>query len=324
MYENNMIELEEMELEELEENNNDNNDNDDNEIEYKAEPTAQDLVKAYLQDIGKIPLLSREEEVKLAKRIAKGDRKAREKLALSNLRLVVSIAKKHRGYGLPLLDLIQEGNIGLMKAIEKFDYTKGYKFSTYATWWIRQAISRAIADKARTIRIPAHMIGIIRKVHKAEEDYVQEHGVPPSLEELAQQLELPLSEIERVKKIAPYTRSLEEPVGEEEEGSVLGDFVGDEGYRSPVRETFNALKREELHEALEQLSYRERRILQLRFGLEDGHTRTLEDVGEMFGISRERVRQIEKEALEKLKAMKLKERLERFESLIQENEFQPS
>ena len=291
------------------------------ELEEKKVPS-EDLVKTYLQEIGKVPLLTREEEVELAKRIERGDEKAREKMALANLRLVVSIAKRYKGLGLPLLDLIQEGNIGLMKAVEKFDWTKGYKFSTYATWWIRQAISRALADKSRTIRIPAHIIEAIRKLYKLEEEHVQEHGAPPSLEELAKKLNLPLQEIERVKKASQYTGSLERPVGED--GDALEDFIGDDEAHSPVREAFTALQKEELLRALARLEYRERRILELRYGLYDNRTRTLEDVGKEFNISRERVRQIEKEALEKLRAMKLRERVKQLENLIKQDEFTPS
>jgi len=283
---------------------------------------AEDLVKTYLQEIGKVPLLTREEEVELAKRIEQGDERAREKMALANLRLVVSIAKRYKGLGLPLLDLIQEGNIGLMKAVEKFDWTKGYKFSTYATWWIRQAISRSLADKSRTIRIPAHIIEAIRKLYKLEEEHVQEHGVPPSLEELAEKLDLPLGEIERVKKASQYTSSLERPVGED--GDALEDFISNDEAPSPVREAFTALQKEELFQALSRLEYRERRILELRYGLYDNRTRTLEDVGKEFNISRERVRQIEKEALEKLRAMKLRERVKQLENLIKQDEFTPS
>lgn len=283
---------------------------------------SEDLVKTYLQEIGKVPLLTREEEVELAKKVQRGDDKAREKMALANLRLVVSIAKRYRGLGLPLLDLIQEGNLGLMKAVEKFDWTKGYKFSTYATWWIRQAISRALADKSRTIRIPAHIIEAIRKLYKMEEEHVQEHGVPPSLGELAQRLGLPLEEVERVKKAAYYTSSLERPVGED--GDALEDFIGNEEAPSPVKEAFSALQKEELLQALARLDYRERRIIELRYGLYDNRTRTLEDVGKEFSISRERVRQIEKEALEKLRAMKLRERLKQLEHLIKQDEFTPT
>ncbi|MGQ9476906.1 MAG: sigma-70 family RNA polymerase sigma factor [Candidatus Bipolaricaulia bacterium] len=307
-------ELEGLELKEIE----------DLEVEGEEEPraAAEDLVKTYLQEIGKVPLLTREEEVELAQRIQRGDEKAKEKMALANLRLVVSIAKRYKGLGLPLLDLIQEGNIGLMRAVEKFDWTKGYKFSTYATWWIRQAISRALADKSRTIRIPAHIIEAIRKLYKIEEEYVQEHGVPPSLEELAEKLELPKEEVERVKKAAQYTSSLERPVGED--GDALEDFIGNEEAPSPMKEALTALQKEELCQALEQLDYRERRILELRYGLHDNRTRTLEDVGKEFNISRERVRQIEKEALEKLRAMQLREKLKKLECLIQQDEFLPS
>jgi len=290
--------------------------------EPRPQAAAEDLVKTYLQEIGKVPLLTREEEIELAKRVQQGDEKAREKMALANLRLVVSIAKRYKGLGLPLLDLIQEGNIGLMKAVEKFDWTKGYKFSTYATWWIRQAISRALADKSRTIRIPAHIIEAIRKLYKVEEEYVQEHGVPPSLEELAERLDLPKEEVERVKKVAQYTSSLERPVGED--GDALEDFIGNEEAVSPAKEAFAALQKEELRQALERLDYRERRILELRYGLQDNRTRTLEDVGKEFNISRERVRQIEKEALEKLRAMQLREKLKKLEDLIQQDEFTPS
>jgi RNA polymerase primary sigma factor len=280
---------------------------------------SEDLVKLYLQEIGKVPLLTREEEVKLAKRVARGDKKAREQLALANLRLVVSIAKKHQGSGLSLLDLIQEGNIGLMKAIEKFDYRKGYKFSTYATWWIRQAISRAIADKARTIRIPTHVLELMRRIYKAEEEYVQEKGEPPSIQELSRMLGVPAEEVERVKKISPYTRSFEEPIGDEEEGSVLGDFIG-RTKSSPLQEAFSDIQREELRRAISELSERERKVLDLRFGLSGQQPLTLEEVGKVFGLSRERIRQIEKEALEKLKGMKLRQKLMSFENLIQESE----
>jgi RNA polymerase primary sigma factor len=280
---------------------------------------SEDLVKLYLQEIGKVPLLTREEEVKLAKRVARGDKKAKEQLALANLRLVVSIAKKHQGSGLSLLDLIQEGNIGLMKAIEKFDYRKGYKFSTYATWWIRQAISRAIADKARTIRIPTHVLELMRRIYKAEEEYVQEKGEPPSSQELSKMLGVPVEEIERVKKISPYTRSFEEPIGDEEEGSVLGDFIG-RAKSSPLQEAFSEMQREELRRAIAELDERQRKVLDLRFGLSGQQPMTLEEVGKVFGLSRERIRQIEKEALERLKAMKLRQKLISFENLIQEGE----
>jgi RNA polymerase primary sigma factor len=313
------LEILEVEEEELEE---------EIEEEIEIEPDhelesdlSEDLVKLYLQEIGRFPLLTREEEVFLAKRVARGDKQAREKLALANLRLVVSIAKKHQGCGLSLLDLIQEGNIGLMKAIEKFDYKKGYKFSTYATWWIRQAISRAIADKARTIRIPTHVLELMRRIYKAEEEHVQEEGVPPNMEKLSKMLSVPIEEVERVKKISPYTRSFEEPIGDEEEGSVLGDFIG-KNATSPLQEAFSELQREELHRALEGLTDRERRVLELRFGVNGMQPLTLEEVGKQFNLSRERIRQIEKEALEKLRGMKTREKLKKFENLIQEGEFQ--
>ena len=293
---------------------------EDEELEAHA---SEDLVKLYLQEIGRVPLLTREEEVKLAKRVARGEEKARQQLALANLRLVVSIAKRHKGSGLPLLDLIQEGNIGLMKAIEKFDYTKGYKFSTYATWWIRQAITRAIADKARTIRIPTHMLELMRKIYKAEEEYVQNHGTPPTSEELAKMLKMPQEEIERARKITPYTRSFEEPVGDEEE-SVLGDFIWAEE-SSALRKALQELSVEELYGALDELTERERLILEYRFGLREGQQpMTLERVGELFDLSRERIRQIEKETLEKLAHGPLRKRLESFESLIQEEDIQLS
>jgi RNA polymerase primary sigma factor len=313
----NELELVELEEEELEE---------EIEEEIEIEPDhelesdlSEDLVKLYLQEIGKVPLLTREEEVALAKGVAKGDKKARERLALANLRLVVSIAKKHQGCGLSLLDLIQEGNIGLMRAIEKFDYKKGYKFSTYATWWIRQAISRAIADKARTIRIPTHVLELMRRIYKAEEEHVQETGSPPNLEELSRVLEVPIEEVERVKKISPYTRSFEEPIGDEEEGSSLGDFIAKDA-SSPSKEAFSELRSEELHRLLATLTERERRVLELRFGIYGMQPLTLEEVGKQFNLSRERIRQIEKEALEKLKALKSRGKLQTYENLIQEGE----
>jgi RNA polymerase primary sigma factor len=283
------------------------------------ENLSEDLVKLYLQEIGKVPLLSREEEVRLARRVQRGDERAREQLAVANLRLVVSIAKRHKGCGMPLLDLIQEGNIGLMKAIEKFDPSRGYKFSTYATWWIRQAITRAIADKARTIRIPTHMLELMRKIYKVEEEYVQNNGYPPTLQEIAQLLNMPLEEIERAKKITPYTRSFEEPIGDEED-STLGDFIGSKRATSPMHAALSELQVEELWQALSELSYRERRILELRFGLHGEQPLTLEQVGKEFDLSRERIRQIEKEALEKLRHTRLRQRLQQFENLVQEEE----
>lgn len=293
------------------------------ELEKEIRPEdnlSEDLVKLYLQEIGKVSLLTREEEVKLAKRVARGDKQAREQLALANLRLVVSIAKKHQGSGLSLLDLIQEGNIGLMRAIEKFDHRKGYKFSTYATWWIRQAISRAIADKARTIRIPTHVLELMRRIYKSEEEYVQECGEPPTIQDLSKMLGVPVEEVERVKKISPYTRSFEEPIGDEEEGSVLGDFIG-RTKSSPLKEAFSEMKHEELRRAIDGLPERERRVLELRFGLSGQQPLTLEEVGKEFNLSRERIRQIEKEAIDRLRGMKLRQKLESFENLIQEGDF---
>jgi len=294
-----------------------------------SEPRQEDLVRTYLQEIGKVALLNREQEVSLAKRVARGDQRAREELAEANLRLVVSIAKNHKGYGLPFLDLIQEGNIGLMKAIERFDYTKGYKFSTYATWWIRQAISRALADKARTIRIPPHILENMRKIFKVEEDFVQEHGEPPSMDTLSKRLGWPKTEIERIKKISPYSRSLDEPIGDDED-SLLGDFVSSDDTPSPMLEAFRQLQVEELGWLLEELCERERRILELRYGLrlnqqddwavQHEQPQTLEEIGKVFGISRERVRQIEKEALDKLRSVRMRQRLERYERLKSESE----
>jgi RNA polymerase primary sigma factor len=239
-----------------------------------------------------------------AERAAQGDPIARERLILANLRLVVSIAKKYQGWGIALLDLIQEGNLGLMRAAEKFDYRRGYKFSTYATWWIRQAISRAISDKARTIRIPTHVLDLMRLIYKTEEEFVQKEGAPPTLYQVAEMLKVPVEEIERVKKISPFTRSFEQPVGqsEEEQDSVLGDFIG-RSTPAPMYEAFRELEREELHRALHCLTERERRIIELRFGVNDLQPMTLEQIGKQLHLSRERIRQIEGEALAKLRGL---------------------
>ena len=290
------------------------------EIEEKELPTnAGDPVKLYLQDIGKIPLLTREEEVALAQAIERGDRDARERLILSNLRLVISIAKRYIGRGLSFLDLIQEGNIGLIRAVEKFDWTKGYKFSTYATWWIRQAITRAIADQSRIIRIPVHMIETVRELDRVKKEHVQEHGEIPDLLKLAAELGMPVEKIKRVENVAQYTTSLERPIGEDEEDT-LGDFIEDERAPSPIKETLKLFLAEELEHALTQLEDREKEILKLRYGLEDGHPRTLKDVARVFNITRERVRQIEIKALEKLKHPSRKQELKKFRELLMNEE----
>ncbi len=280
---------------------------------------SENLLSLYLKEVGRYPLLTREQEIELGWRIARGDKHAREKLALSNLRLVVSVAKKYHGWGLPSLDLIQEGNLGLMRAIEKFDYRKGYKFSTYATWWIRQAISRAIADKARTVRIPTHILDLMRQIQRTEEKYLQEEGRVPSFSEIAKTLRVPAHEIERVKAIAPYTRSFEEPVGEEGEGVVIGDFIGKTA-ASPQHEAFSELQRDELQRVMKTLSDRERRILELRFGFKGSQPLTLEEVGKQFHLSRERIRQIEKEALDKLHARLDLNKLRHLERFKEESE----
>lgn len=259
-----------------------------------------DSVRMYLREIGRISLLSTEEEVRLAKRIEKGDIVAKKRLAEANLRLVVSIAKKYIGRGLSLLDLIQEGNAGLMRAVEKFDFKKGFKFSTYATWWIRQAITRAIADQARTIRIPVHMIETINKLIRVQRQLVQDLGREPTPEEIAQEMGLDLDKVEHIMKISQETVSLESPVGEEED-SKLGDFIEDDKNLSPEDNAVNQLLRGHVNEFLSELSPREQKILRMRFGLEDGRTHTLEEVGQEFGVTRERIRQIEAKALQKLR-----------------------
>ena len=274
-----------------------------------------DPVKMYLQDIGKIPLLTREEEVELAQRIERGDADARAHLITANLRLVVSIAKKYMGRGLSILDLIQEGNLGLMKAVEKFDYRKGYKFSTYATWWIRQAVTRAIADQSRTIRIPVHMIETVRELQRVKKEHQQDHGESPTQESLAAELAMPVEKIKQVESVSQYTNSLERPLGEDGEDS-LGDFIEDDKALSPTKETYKMFMSEELDKALKQLGDREQQIIKLRYGLEDGHPRTLKDVARVFNITRERVRQIEIKALEKLKHPSRKEELKNLRQLL--------
>ena len=259
-----------------------------------------DPVRMYLREIGKIPLLTPEEEIELAKRIEDGDEEAKRKLIEANLRLVVSIAKKYIGRGLSFLDLIQEGNLGLIRAVEKFDYRKGFKFSTYATWWIRQAITRAIADQARTIRIPVHMVETINKLIRVSRQLVQQLGREPATEEIAQALGLPPEKVEDIQRIAQEPVSLETPIGEEED-SQLGDFLEDKESPNPEEATAGQLLREQLEEMLGELTEREREVLRLRFGLEDGHAHTLEEVGKRFNVTRERIRQIEAKALRKLR-----------------------
>lgn len=259
-----------------------------------------DPVKIYLKEIGRVPLLTTEEERILAERMAKGDAYARKRLSEANLRLVVSIAKRYGGRGMQFLDLIQEGNLGLIKAVEKFDYTKGFKFSTYATWWIRQAITRAIADQARTIRIPVHMVETITKVKKISSQLLHENGHDPTAEEIAEKLDLPIERVREIMRIAQDPVSLETPIGEEED-SHLGDFIPDEEAPAPAEAASLILLKEQLNEVLDTLTEREAKVLRLRFGLEDGRSRTLEEVGKEFDVTRERIRQIEAKALRKLR-----------------------
>ncbi len=271
-----------------------------------------DPVKMYLKQIGQVDLLTHEQEVELAKRIEDGDEQAKKDLTSANLRLVVSIAKKYVGRGMSLLDLIQEGNIGLIKAVEKFDYRKGFKFSTYATWWIRQAITRAIADQARTIRIPVHMVETINKVAKTQRQLVQKLGREPSAEEIAKEMDgMDADKVRQVMKISQEPVSLETPIGEEND-SHLGDFIEDEGAMSPDDYTSKELLKDELNEVLLELTDREEKVLRLRFGLDDGRTRTLEEVGQEFHVTRERIRQIEAKALRKLKHPSRSKRLKDF------------
>lgn len=289
-------------------------------LEERGKGSPENPIRTYFDEIARVPLLTKRDEVDLAKRIEAGDEGAKKKLAEANLRLVVSIAKKYRGCGLPFLDLIQEGNLGLMKAVEKFDWRRGYKFSTYATWWIRQAILRAITNRSRTIRVPTHINELIRKIHEAERQYIKEHGAGPSLEELAGELDTTVENIVKAKRTAQYTASLDTPIGYDEEGAVLGDFIEDEDAVSPTRETFRELLLQEIRKALkERLTPRERRVLELRYGLDRTPPKTLDDVGEIFGISRERVRQIQKEALEKLRGSEVLQKLEKFRQILGED-----
>lgn len=269
---------------------------------------SDDSVRMYLREVGKISLLSIEDEVRLAKRAEQGDENAKKKLAEANLRLVVSIAKKYIGRGLTLLDLIQEGNAGLLRAVEKFNFRKGYKFSTYATWWIRQAITRAIADQARTIRIPVHMVELINKMIRIQRQLLQDLGRPPLPEEIAAEMDLPVEKVEHILKISQETVSLEAPVGEEED-SKLGDFIEDKESLSPDESAIYQLLKGHVQEFLQSLAPREQKILKMRFGLEDGRTHTLEEVGKEFGVTRERIRQIEAKALQKIKKNEQSEKL---------------
>ena len=262
--------------------------------------SVDDPVRMYLREIGKIPLLSYDKELELAKRILQGDEEAKQELAEANLRLVVSIAKKYVGRGMLFLDLIQEGNMGLIKAVEKFDYTKGFKFSTYATWWIRQAITRAIADQARTIRIPVHMVETINRLIRTSRHLLQQYGREPTPEEIAAEMEMPVEKVMEIQKIAQDPVSLETPIGEEDD-SHLGDFIQDEDSPAPQDAASYTLLREQLEEVMSTLTPREAKVLRLRFGLDDGKARTLEEVGKEFDVTRERIRQIEAKALRKLR-----------------------
>ncbi|MEW6727508.1 MAG: RNA polymerase sigma factor RpoD [Bacillota bacterium] len=291
----------------------------DEDIEEEADfvvPDGVDIddpVRMYLKEIGRIPLLTPAEEVKLAMAMEEGDAEAKRRLIEANLRLVVSIAKRYVGRGMLFLDLIQEGNLGLIKAVEKFDYRKGYKFSTYATWWIRQAITRAIADQARTIRIPVHMVETINKLIRVSRQLLQELGREPTPDEIAREMDISEDKVREIMKIAQEPVSLETPIGEEED-SHLGDFIEDQDAQAPAEEASFTLLREQLNEVLKTLTEREQRVLRLRFGLDDGRTRTLEEVGQKFGVTRERIRQIEAKTLRKLRhpsrSKKLKDYLE--------------
>ncbi|MBS3810675.1 MAG: RNA polymerase sigma factor RpoD [Halanaerobiales bacterium] len=280
----------------------DDDEEDDSELDLSIPQGVgiDDPVRMYLKEIGKVDLLTAEEEVSLAKRMEQGDMEAKRQLVEANLRLVVSIAKKYVGRGMLFLDLIQEGNMGLMKAVEKFDYTKGYKFSTYATWWIRQAITRSIADQARTIRIPVHMVETINKLIRVSRQLLQEKGREPTPEEIGEEMDMSADKVREIKKIAQEPVSLETPIGEEED-SHLGDFIEDEDAPAPASAASYMLLRDQLDNVLDTLTDREKRVLELRFGIEDGRPRTLEEVGKEFGVTRERIRQIEAKALRKLR-----------------------
>ena len=273
---------------------------EESENSFTERGNAEDPVRMYLKEIGRIPLLSSEEEIELAKRMEEGDEEAKKKLSEANLRLTVSIAKRYSGRGMQFLDLIQEGNLGLIKAVEKFDYRKGYKFSTYATWWIRQAITRGIADTAKTIRVPVHMVETINKTLRTSRMLLQELGREPTNEEIAKKMNMPVAKIDEILKTSRDPVSLDTPIGEEED-SQLGDFIEDESLLSPVDSASFSMLKEELEEAMASLTERERNVIKLRFGLDDGKTRTLEEVGKEFNVTRERIRQIEAKALRKLR-----------------------
>ncbi len=280
-------------------------------VDLSVRATSNDPVRMYLRDIGKVPLLTAAEEVSLAKRIERRDLVAKAALIEANLRLVVSVAKRYVGRGLPFLDLIQEGNLGLIRAVEKFDYRKGYKFSTYATWWIRQSITRAIADQARTIRVPVHMVETINRLSRVQRQLLQDLGREPTVEEVAKELEVTPERVREIQKIAQEPVSLETPVGEEDD-SELGDFIEDRAAIDPRLLVTDLMQREELQDILDTLTHRERRVLELRFGLRGEEPRTLEEVGQRFGVTRERIRQIEAKTLNKLKAIRDSSRLRDF------------
>ena len=292
--------FDDLKIEDLELDINENKNDDNPSASGDQSITIDDPVKVYLKEIGRVPLLSSEEEVDLAMRISNGDVAAKQRLSEANLRLVVSIAKRYLGRGMQFLDLIQEGNLGLIKAVEKFDYTKGFKFSTYATWWIRQAITRAIADQARTIRIPVHMVETINKVKKVQSQLLHQNGHEPSPDEIAEEIDMPVDKVREIMRVAQEPVSLETPIGEEED-SHLGDFIPDNDAPAPADAASHTMLREQLADVLATLTSREAKVLKQRFGLEDGRSRTLEEVGKEFNVTRERIRQIEAKALRKLR-----------------------
>ena len=292
--------FDDLKIEDLELEINEHKDEDGLPVAGEQSITIDDPVKVYLKEIGRVPLLSSEEEVDLAIRISNGDVAAKQRLSEANLRLVVSIAKRYLGRGMQFLDLIQEGNLGLIKAVEKFDYTKGFKFSTYATWWIRQAITRAIADQARTIRIPVHMVETINQVKKVQSQLLHQNGHEPSPDEIAEVIDMPVDKVREIMRVAQEPVSLETPIGEEED-SHLGDFIPDNDAPAPADAASHTMLREQLADVLSTLTPREAKVLRLRFGLEDGRSRTLEEVGKEFNVTRERIRQIEAKALRKLR-----------------------